>query len=122
MIGAGVQFPTQLQAAASSNSRIRYFSEKVNINVLKQTEQKGAELVTMELTMAQIEDLMLLLIMMGVKKQEVLEIATAIETRERLLWFLQILSERDYKMTPEEVYEAACDTLEKFQLEEAGLL
>lgn len=40
LIGAGVQFPTQLQAAASSNGIIRYFPEKVNMKILEQAQSQ----------------------------------------------------------------------------------
>lgn len=56
-----------------------------------------------------------LLYLMKVPREMRLDILTAIETREELRYFLDILSERDYEMTPEEVYEASVDAVEAFQ-------
>ena len=56
-----------------------------------------------------------LLYLMKVPREMRLDILRAIETREELRYFLDILSERDYEMTPEEVYEASVDTAEAFQ-------
>ena len=51
-----------------------------------------------------ITELMRLLIMMDLKKKEILEIAAAMETTEMLKRFLDKLSVKNYDMTPEEVY------------------
>lgn len=56
-----------------------------------------------------------LLYLMKVPREMRLDILRAIETREELRYFLDILSERDYEMTPEEVYEASVDAVEAFQ-------
>ena len=56
-----------------------------------------------------------LLIRMGVEKEVCLEVLTAIETPEELKYFLDILSEKNYEMTSQEVYQAALDTTVAFQ-------
>lgn len=56
-----------------------------------------------------------LLILMAVPKEMRLELLTAIETPEELLLFLDKLSEKNYEMTPEEVYQAAVETIEELQ-------
>ena len=62
-----------------------------------------------------ITKLMKLLILMGLQKEEIFEIAAALETTEMLRSFLDKLSEKNYEMTPEEVYEASVDAAEAFQ-------
>ena len=62
-----------------------------------------------------ITKLMQLLIMMKLEKQEIFEIAASLETTEELKFFLDILSERNYDMTPEEVYQASIETVQEFQ-------
>lgn len=57
------------------------------------------------------ERLAMLLIKMEIPREMRLDILTAIETTEELLLFLDKLSEKNYEMTPEEVYEAAADTV-----------
>ena len=49
--------------------------------------------------------------MMKVPKEMCLEIITGIETPEEMLLFLDKLSEKNFQMTPEEVYEALLDTI-----------
>ena len=56
-----------------------------------------------------------LLIMMAVPKEMRMELLTAIETPEEMLLFLDKLSEKNYEMTPEEVYQAAVETIEELQ-------
>lgn len=56
-----------------------------------------------------------LLIIMKVPKEMCLDILTVIETPEELKYFLDILSEKNYEMTPEEVYQASIDTVIAFQ-------
>ena len=56
-----------------------------------------------------------LLIRMGVEKEVCLEVLTAIETPEELKYFLDILSEKNYEMTSQEVYQSALDTTVAFQ-------
>ena len=63
------------------------------------------------LTEALSEKLAMLLIEMEVPQEDCLTILTAIETKEQLLAFLDRLSERGYEMTPEEVYQAAGESL-----------
>lgn len=60
-----------------------------------------------------ITELMRLLIMMDLKKKEIFEIAAAMETTEMLRRFLDKLSEKNYDMTPEEVYQASIETVEE---------
>ena len=60
-----------------------------------------------------ITELMQLLIMMDLKKKEIFEIAAAMETTEMLRCFLDKLSEKNYDMTPEEVYQASIETVEE---------
>lgn len=55
-----------------------------------------------------------LLIIMKVPKEMCLDILTVIETPEELKYFLDILSEKNYEMTPEEVYQAAGETITAF--------
>lgn len=56
-----------------------------------------------------------LLILMAVPKEMRLELLTAIETPEELLLFLDKISEKNYEMTPEEVYQVAVETIEELQ-------
>ena len=60
-----------------------------------------------------ITELMRLLIMMDLKKKEILEIAAAMETTEMLKRFLAKLSVKNYDMTPEEVYQTSIETVEE---------
>lgn len=60
-----------------------------------------------------ITELMRLLIMMDLKKKEILEIAAAMETTEMLKRFLDKLSVKNYDMTPEEVYQTSIETVEE---------
>lgn len=48
-----------------------------------------------------------LLILMNLQKQETIEIMLALDTQEQLLMFLDILAEKNYEMSPEEVYQTA---------------
>ena len=56
-----------------------------------------------------------LLIVMKVPEEMSLDILTAIETPEELLLFLDKLSEKNYEMTPKEVYQAAVEAIEELQ-------
>ena len=56
-----------------------------------------------------------LLILMEVPKEMRLDIITVIDTPQELKYFLDILSENDYEMTPEEVYQAMGETITVFQ-------
>lgn len=56
-----------------------------------------------------------LLILMDLPEEMRLDILTAIETPQELKYFLDILSENDYEMTPEEVYQAMGETITVFQ-------
>ncbi len=56
-----------------------------------------------------------LLILMELPEEMRLDILTAIETPQELKYFLDILSENDYEMTPEEVYQAMGETITVFQ-------
>ena len=56
-----------------------------------------------------------LLILMEVPEEMLLDILTVIETPQELKYFLDILSENDYEMTPEEVYQAMGETITVFQ-------
>lgn len=67
------------------------------------------------LTTEQIEKLATLLIMMGVERKERIEILLVMDTPEKLLLFLDKLSERNYEMTPEEVYQASVETIMELQ-------
>ena len=60
-----------------------------------------------------ITELMRLLIIMDLKKKEIFEIAAAMETTEMLKRFLDKLSEKNYDMTPEEVYQTSIETVEE---------
>lgn len=63
------------------------------------------------LTDEQSVELARLLILMEVPKEMRLDILTAIETPEELVSFLDKLSGKLYDMPPEEVYEAALETV-----------
>lgn len=56
-----------------------------------------------------------LLILMELPEEMRLDILTAIDTPQELKYFLDILSENDYEMTPEEVYQAMGETITVFQ-------
>ena len=56
-----------------------------------------------------------LLILMELPEEMRLDILTAIETPRELKYFLDILSENNYEMTPEEVYQAMGETITEFQ-------
>ena len=56
-----------------------------------------------------------LLILMEMPEEMALDILTVIETPQELKYFLDILSEKDYEMTPEEVYQAMGETITVFQ-------
>ena len=68
-----------------------------------------------KLTEESSDRLMELLIRMGMPRETCLEVWTAIETQEELLLFLDKLSEKNYEMTPEEVYQASVDTILELQ-------
>ena len=76
---------------------------------------KGASIMPRTLTDEQSVKLAELLILMAVPKGMRLELLTAIETPEELLLFFDKLSEKNYEMTPEEVYQAAVDTVLELQ-------
>ena len=67
------------------------------------------------LTEDQSVELAKLLILMEVPEEMLLDIITVIETPQELKYFLDILSENDYEMTPEEVYQASIETVQAFQ-------
>lgn len=67
------------------------------------------------LTDEQSVNLAKLLILMAVPREMRLEVCTAIETPEEMLLFLDKLSEKNYEMTPEEVYQASVDTILELQ-------
>ena len=56
-----------------------------------------------------------LLILMELPEEMRLDILTAIDTPQELKYFLDILSENDYEMTPEEVYQASIEAVQEFQ-------
>lgn len=59
--------------------------------------------------------LMELLIRMNMPREICLEVWTAIETPEELLAFLDRLSEKNYEMTPDEVYQASVEAVLELQ-------
>ena len=67
------------------------------------------------LTEEQSVELAELLILMEVPKEMRLDIITVIDTPQELKYFLDILSENDYEMTPEEVYQASIEAVQEFQ-------
>lgn len=69
----------------------------------------------MRITNEQQVQLLELLILMKVPLEERLEIAAALGKTEFLIPFLDILSERNFDMTPEEVYQALIDAVLGFQ-------
>ena len=76
---------------------------------------KGATSLPRTLTENQSVELAKLLILMEVPKEMRLDIITVIDTPQELKYFLDILSENDYEMTPEEVYQAMGETITVFQ-------
>ena len=56
-----------------------------------------------------------LLIMMNIPKEDRLEIITAIETPVEMRLFLDKLSVKNFKMSPEEVSQALFETIEETQ-------
>ena len=50
-----------------------------------------------------------MLIEMKVPKEQCLEIMTAMDTEEKLMLFVDKLSERNYEATPEEVYQLSIE-------------
>lgn len=77
--------------------------------------QKREVSILAKTTDEHITALMHLLILMGLEKKEIFEISAALETTQELKYFLDILSENDYEMTPEEVYQAMGETITVFQ-------
>ena len=67
------------------------------------------------LTEEQSVELGKLLILMELPEEMRLDILTVIETPQELKYFLDILSENNYEMTPEEVYQASIETVQVFQ-------
>ena len=67
------------------------------------------------LTEEQSVELAKLLILMEVPEEMLLDIITVIETPQELKYFLDILSENDYEMAPEELYQAMGETITVFQ-------
>lgn len=76
---------------------------------------KGVSSMPRTLKDEQSVELAKLLILMEVPEEMLLDIITAIETPQELKYFLDILSENDYEMTPEEVYQAMGETITVFQ-------
>ena len=76
---------------------------------------KREVLIMPKTTDKHITKLMKLLILMNLEKEEIFDIAASLETTEMLKYFLDILSEKNYEMTPEEVYQASLDTTVAFQ-------
>lgn len=68
------------------------------------------------LTEEQSVDFAKLLIMMKIPKRDRLEILTAIETPEELRSLLNKMAAKDYQMTPEDVNQAVCDTIEEIMI------
>lgn len=77
--------------------------------------QKREVSILAKTTDKHITELMQLLILMGLEKKEIFEISAALETTQELKYFLDILSENNYEMTPEEVYQASIETVQEFQ-------
>ena len=76
---------------------------------------KGVSSMPRTLKDEQSVELAKLLILMEVPEEMRLDIITVIETPQELKYFLDILSENDYEMTPEEVYQASIETVQAFQ-------
>lgn len=68
------------------------------------------------LTEDQRTDFAKLLIKMNIPRKDSLEFLTAIETPEELKLLLDKMAEKDFNMTPEEVNQAVCDTLEEIMI------
>ena len=64
-----------------------------------------------KLTENQISKLATLLILNKVPVQERLEILLSIDTQEKLLNFLDKMSEKNYEATPEEIYQMSMDAV-----------
>lgn len=56
-----------------------------------------------------------LLIRMSMPKETCLDVWTAIQTQEELLLFLDTLSDRNYEMTPEDVYRASVEAVLEYE-------
>ena len=67
------------------------------------------------LTTEQRVELAKLLILMEVEQQERREILLVIRSKEEANLFLNKLSEKNYEMTPEEVYQASVETIMELQ-------
>ena len=65
------------------------------------------------LTEEQREDLAQLMIMMKIPKESCLEVLTVIDTPMKMRLFLDKLSEKNFRMTSEEVYQALVETVEE---------
>ena len=76
---------------------------------------KGLVVMPKKLTEEYSDRLMELLIRMGMPRETCLEVWTVIETPEALQLFLDKLSEKNYEMTPEELYQVAVDTVLELQ-------
>ena len=68
------------------------------------------------LTEDQRVDFAKLLIKMNIPRKDRLEFLTAIETIEELKLLLDKMAEKDFSMTPEEVNQAVCDTIEEIMI------
>lgn len=68
------------------------------------------------LTEDQRVDFAKLLIKMNIPRKDCLEFLTAIETLEELKLLLDKMAEKDFSMTPEEVNQAVCDTIEEIMI------
>ena len=85
------------------------------LNYPERSMMKGMVSMPRTLTQEFSDRLAKLLIIMDIPKEVCLEVLTAIETPEALVLFLDKLSEKNYEMTPEEVYQALGETIEELQ-------
>ena len=77
--------------------------------------KKGRTVMSRKLSTEQQVELAKVLILMKVPKEKMRSMLLAIETEQEAKLFLQKLSENNYEMTPEEVYQASVDTILELQ-------
>ena len=80
--------------------------------MMRQNEQSNSA----RLTEDQRVDFAKLLIKMNIPRKDCLEFLAAIETPEELKLLLDKMAEKDFSMTPKEVNQAVCDTIEEIMI------
>ncbi len=95
--------------------KVHFYEKTENGCVELSREQYNERNVRMLRTLKEKQSIALakLLIMMEVPREDRLTILTVIDTPEKLLVFLDKLAEKNYEMTPQEVYQAAGETIDE---------